>query len=221
MKHSAWVGLLGVAGLVGEPANAAMAVIDVRAIAQLTQQLRTMRDQLAEARASLRAVTGTRGMQNVLAVSEAERNYLPRNWAALETFRSSGAVQALAAGQAALPAARLATFSATERTLLEDARSNAALLQGLTREALARASGRFESLRALQSAIAGAADAKAIADLSGRIEVENGMLANEQAKLDTLYQLAASEQRALEARQRELTVVQHGEFAARLAPRAP
>jgi len=215
------VGLSVVGGAVVPPTQAAMAVIDVRAIVQLTQQVRTLRDQLAEARAAVRAMTGSRGMQNVLPVSEAARNYLPRDWAALAALQGSGAMQALAASQAVLAPGRLAGLSAAERQLVQDSRQAGALLQQLTREALARTSARFAALATLQAAIASATDAKAMAELSGRIEVENAMLANEQAKLDTLYQLAASEQRALEWRTRELAVQNHGAFAGRFAPVVP
>lgn len=212
------VGFVVAGGAVVAPARAAMAVIDVRAIVQLTQQVRTLRDQLAEARAAVRAVTGSRGMENLLPVSEAVRNYLPRDWAGLQALRSSGAVQALIASQAVLPATRIAALPAAERALVTDARRTGAMLQQMTREALARTSARFSALQSLQAAIGGATDAKAIADLSGRIEVENAMLANEQAKLDTLYQLAASEERALAWRTRELAVQNHGTFASRFAP---
>lgn len=223
MKKWAVMGLsvvvLGVA--IVPPAQAAMAVIDVRAIVQLTQQVRAMRDQLAEARAAVRAMTGSRGMQNVLPVSEAARNYLPRDWAALQALQGSGAVRALAASQAVLAPTRLAALPAAERSLVVDARQSGATLQQMTREALARTSAHFASLASLQAAIGSATDAKAMADLSGRIEVENAMLANEQAKLDALYQLAASEQRALEWRTRELAVQSHGTFGGRFAPLAP
>lgn len=215
------VGLAVLGGAVAPPAGAAMAVIDVRAIVQLKQQITTLRDQLTEARAAVRAMTGSRGMQNLLNLSDAARNYLPRDWAALQGLRDSGAVRALAAGQAVLSAAQLAGLTAEDRSLVEGQRQSRALLQQMTREALSRASTRFASLQSLQAAIGSATDAKAIADLSGRIEVENAMLANEQAKLDTLYQLATSEQRALEWRMRERAIESHGAFGARFTPVAP
>lgn len=217
----AGVGLVVAGGLFAPQAGAAMAVIDVRAIVQLKQQVSALRDQLAEARATVRAMTGSRGMQNLLNLSDAARNYLPRDWGALEGLRDSGVVRGLAAAQAVLSAAQLAGLTADDRALVEGQRQSRALLQQMTREALARTSDRFASLRTLQAAIGSATDAKAIADLSGRIEIENAMLANEQAKLDTLYQLAASEQRALEWRTRERTVAAHGSFGTRFTPVAP
>ena len=66
-------------------ARAQWAVIDVPAIAQLIQEVQTMQQQLATARSqlqsaqqALQAMTGSRGMQTLLAGTT--RNYLPSNW---------------------------------------------------------------------------------------------------------------------------------------------
>lgn len=66
-------------------ARAQWAVIDVGAIAQLIQEVQTMAQQLATARAqlqsaqqTLQAMSGDRGMEGLLAGTQ--RNYLPTNW---------------------------------------------------------------------------------------------------------------------------------------------
>src|SRR5579864_4165176 len=85
------VGLLGLAG--ARPARAQFAVIDVAAIGQLVQevsqleqQVQTAQAQLSQAQSEYAAITGARGMQNLLAGTP--RNYLPTNWAQLAQVMS-------------------------------------------------------------------------------------------------------------------------------------
>ena len=88
----------------------------------------------------------------------------------------------------------------------------------MTREAFAQASARFASLAQLIQAIGTAADGKAILDLQGRIDAEQAMLENEQAKLAVLSQVAAAEAQVREQQRRELAIAGHGTFQARLRP---
>ena len=64
----------------------------------------------------------------------------------------------------------------------------------MAQRAFTNAGQRFAALQSLVNAIGNAPDAKAIADLQGRIAAEEAMLGNEQAKLATLYQAAQAEQ---------------------------
>jgi type IV secretion system protein VirB5 len=64
-------------------------------------------------------------------------------------------------------------------------------------------------------------DAKASADLQARIGAEATMLANEQAKLSTLFQLAQSQQWANAQSLRERIVADHGQFVHRFEPTPP
>lgn len=202
---------------VAPAAHAQWAVVDVGAIAQLVrqvttmqQQLTTARDQLTQAQAQLQSMTGGRGMEQLL--SATVRNYLPANWAELDAaVRQTGsAYQALTADvQAAINAIavltpqQLAALSAAEREQLEDARRAAAMLQTTARQALQATSDRFAAIQQLINAIPGAQDQKAILDLQARISAEQGMLANEQTKLEVLYQVAQAEEWARRQRVRE------------------
>ena len=80
----------------------------------------------------------------------------------------------------------------------------AALLLGLTHEALANASGRFTALQQLIDAIGAAADHKAALDLQARISAEAGMLQNERTKLRMLFQGVHADERPTTQRTREL-----------------
>jgi type IV secretion system protein VirB5 len=198
-------------------ANAQWAVVDVGAIAQLIQQVRTMqeqlttaRNQLAQAESAYRSMTGGRGMERLLA--GAPRNYLPGQWRELaevlgQTSVSYGAIaremQRVISANSVLTADQLGVLAPTDRQLLEDSRRSKAMLQVLTREALSHTSNRFGSIQQLIDAIGRAGDQKAVLDLQARIQAESTMLMNENTKLQVLYQLSRAEEDARELRMRE------------------
>src|SRR6185312_5994592 len=63
-------------------AHAQWAVIDVGAITQLVQEVTTLREELSPAQSEYAAITGNRGMDQLL--SGTNRNYLPADWAELQ-----------------------------------------------------------------------------------------------------------------------------------------
>lgn len=212
-------------------AHAQWAVVDVGAITQLIQQVQTMReqlttarDQLTEARRQIEAMSGGRGMERLLAGTA--RNYLPGEWAEVAAVldQTSGAYGALArelenlvTGNAILSPQQIAALSPAERTQLESARRTAAMLQMMTRQALARTSSRFGAIQQLIDAISGASDQKAILDLQARIQAEQGMLQNESTKLQVLYQLSQAEELSRRQRTREQAIASIGSLR-RLPP---
>jgi type IV secretion system protein VirB5 len=220
-----WIGAVGVLLTLGvPPAAGAMAVVDVRAIAQLRQQLSTMsqqlstaRNQLSQAQQAFQSMTGERGMEQLLAGTV--RNYLPADWAQLDAaIRQGGSTyQALAAdvqaamqGNAVLSDQQIALMSPVEREQIEAARRSAAMLQVTARQALSATSDRFAAIQQLIDAIPRAQDPKAIMDLQARIAAEQGMLANEQTKLQVLFQAAQAEEWARVQRAREQGIAHIG-----------
>src|SRR6266478_636357 len=82
----AWVVLLAAA----PAAQAQFAVIDVASLAQLMSQVRTLeqqvataRNQLTQAQTEFQSITGARSMEQLL--NGTVRNYLPQNWATLQS----------------------------------------------------------------------------------------------------------------------------------------
>jgi type IV secretion system protein VirB5 len=224
-KFNAWMGVLGVLLTLGiTPSAQAIPVIDASAIAQLVKQLTTMkqqltaaRDQLTQAKNTFKSMNGSRGMEQLL--SGTVRNYLPADWAQLDAAIRQGvsSYQALAAdvqaaiqGNAVLNAQQLALLSPAEREQLDAARRSAAMLQVTARQALSATSNRFASIQQLIDAIPRAQDPKAIMDLQARIAAEQGMLANEQTKLQVLYQAAQAEEWARVQRAREQGIADIG-----------
>jgi type IV secretion system protein VirB5 len=214
-----------------------MAVIDVAAIRQLVaqvnywrQQLTGMQNQLAQLQQTHAALTGGRGMEMLLPTNDAQRNYLPADWPEMlkvldGTSGSYGGLSAAVAStidtRRVLSDARLASLSEAERESILRARQSASGASVMAQRAFTNAGQRFAALQSLVNAIGNAPDAKAIADLQGRIAAEEAMLGNEQAKLATLYQAAQAEHWLQAGELREAAIAGHGEFDKRFHPQLP
>ena len=213
-------------------AHSQFAVIDVAAITQLVtevqnleQALTVAREHLAEAQTELRSMTGDRGMEQLLA--GVNRNYLPTDWgqltAVIGNTNSAYAALSAAAQQAltedtVLTAQEFATLSPGAQQQLVAGRGTAALLQAISRQALANASSRFSDLQQLINTIGTASDQKGILDLNARISAEQAMLQNEQTKLLVLIAAAESQHWADEEQDSERAIADQGQFATRFQP---
>jgi type IV secretion system protein VirB5 len=199
------------------PRAGGMPVIDIAAVMQLmrqlqqwTQQIQLMKNQLDQLHQTYAAVTGPRGMQNLLAGSA--RNYLPPDWNQMISVLNNASVtysglanQVRAAMQAnaLLSKTQLSALSPKQQNIVEQGRRSVAMIQVMTRTAYQNTSERFAAIQRLINAIGTAGDSKAIQDLQGRIAAEQAMLQNEQTKLHVLFQSAQAEQWAREQRVRE------------------
>jgi type IV secretion system protein VirB5 len=200
-------------------ARAQIPVIDAGALVQLLtevntleQQLNTARQDLAQAEQQYQSTIGGRGMGQLLAGTV--RNYLPANATALQ---GSGAGFALGAdvnsnisNNAVLSAQQVSALAPAEQDAVLAARRNAAIVQAISQEALAHTSDRFAALQLLINTISQAADQKGILDLVARITAEQGMLQNEQTKLNVLGQAALGDELARQQRERERAVADIG-----------
>lgn len=212
-------------------AHAQFAVIDVASVTQLVnevkqleEQVQTARSQLSQAQSEYAAITGSRGMEQLLAGTV--RNYLPPDWTQLSQVMSgnSGSYPALATAfttlvtaNAILSPAQVALLSPAQQAQLTAARASPAMLQAMARAALANSSDRFTALQQLISALGSAADQKASLDLTARITAEQGMLQNESTKLEVLYQVAQSQEWARAQAVREQAIADQGSLR-RLGP---
>jgi type IV secretion system protein VirB5 len=219
--------LLAAAALLAPPhAKAGIPVIDITAVANLIQQvmywqqqisgMQKQYDQLKESKDQLtrthNAMTGSRGMEQLLPTSDLARNYLPPNYGELMgTLNGSSAsyaglasqVQSIMKANSILSGTQMEGLSPELRQIVEQGRQSAALLNGMTQNAYQSTSQRFSVLQVLIDRIASAQDPKAIQDLQARIQAEQNMLTNEQTKLQSLYQIARAEEAAQQQRLRE------------------
>jgi type IV secretion system protein VirB5 len=210
------------------PAQAQFAVIDIGAITQLLievqqleQALRVAQSTLAQSQQAYSAITGGRGMQ--LLLSGINRNYLPGTWTQLMGAQTGAGgvygalgsdVTATIQRNAILTPTNTASFSAAENEQLTARRGAVALQESLTRQELANVSQRFASIQALINAIPTATDEKGILDLQARIQVEQGMLQNENSKLYVLYEAAQSQAQTERARADEQAIADIGHLRA-------
>ncbi len=219
-----WCGVLAFTS----PTQAQWAVIDVGAINQLVIQVRQLENEiqvaqstLAQAQQAYSAITGGRGMQLLLA--GVNRNYLPANWNQLVGAQNGAGglygalgsdVTATMQRNALLTPTYTQNFSAAETAQLNERRSAVALEESLTRQELANVSQRFAAIQTLINAIPTATDEKGILDLQARIQVEQGMLENENSKLHVLYQAAQSQAQTEQERADEQAIVDIGHLRA-------
>jgi type IV secretion system protein VirB5 len=228
-------GLMSALMLAAPGAQAQLAVFDVASVTQLIQQARTMaqqleaaRQQIVQAQALYQSTTGARGMQQLL--TGVPRNYLPVDWSQLSAAMQdvNGAPGSLAldmsevmAANAVLSTPQIASLPPDQQAQIGSGRRSGALLQAVAQEALANSSGRFASIQQLIAAIAVATDQKAILELQARIGAEQGMLQNEQTKLQVLYQVAQSQAALAAQREREQVIAGQGSFSTRFEPSPP
>lgn len=215
-----------------EAAHAQMSVIDSASLAQLVHQVQTTqqvlanaRNQLSQAQQALQTMTGSRGMQ--LLLGGVARNYLPTDWQQLGgTLKGLGtiypvlasSVGALVSANAVLSPTAMAALSAADQQRIATVRYQVAMNQAVARNALSNASGRFADLQSLIGTIGSATDQKAILDLQARISAEQGMLQNEQTKLQSLFQSMQAQDAATREQLQEQIVAGHGQFATRFQP---
>ena len=223
--------------IVAGSAYGSMPVIDIAALQQLVQevnawqqQLRAMQQQLGQLQQTHDALTGLRGMEQLLRQSPAARNYLPPDWATLTAaLQGSGGLYSsvAAAVRAQVTANGLLTQQDVQRVngivgeRMVAERIAVATDQTLAKAAYGRSSSRFSELATLVDKIASTPDAKAIAELQGRIAAEQAMLANEGIKLAALSQATEAERWLQELQRREVVLHSHGAFASRFQPTPP
>ena len=213
--------LIALTGFGAGPAAAIIPVTDVAALAQLVSQLQTMQEQLTEAQNAVQSMSGSRGMGNLL--GQLNRNYLPADWSQLAAALNGTAtaygslgreVQGILRQNAVLTDAQISALTPLQRELLEAARTNAAALQGLSRQALSTTSQRFAAIEQLIQAIGTTTDQKGILELQARIGAETGMLQNEASKLQSIYRVTDAEERARAQRAREAALADVGSLRA-------
>jgi type IV secretion system protein VirB5 len=212
------VGALGLASIgVATPASAGMPVIDAANLAQAVQQVLSWGQQLEgmtqqytqlvrsyqQLQSTYNSLTGPRGMQNLLSVSLANRNYLPANYAQMMGVINgtstaypvlSSQVQTSIQTNAILSNQGVSGLSPQAQQFLRQSRQAAATLSMLSQASQANASNNFSNVQSLISALGSTADTKASADLSGRIQSEQVMTQTNQIKTDALYQSVQAQQ---------------------------
>lgn len=211
------------------PARAGIPVIDVANLAQAIQQVlawaqqyQQMVQQYQQLQQSYAAITGGRGMEALMPVSNLARNYLPADYSELANVMNNTSttysgmatqVRGIMNTNAVLSNGQVSGMSGQAQQVITLGRQSAALLETISREAQRNASQRFVSQQQLINAIGGASDDKAIQDLQGRIAAEQAMLTTDQTKLQAMYQLAQAQELQRQQSNREGAANQIGSQA--------
>jgi len=225
----AGVALAVLASTLSVPAHAQWAVIDaanlqesIQEVISWGQQLQGMEQQYNQLVSTYASLTGPRGMQNLLPISTAQRNYLPMNYTQLQSVMNGTsssypvlAVQVSSSVQtnAVLTPAQVSTLSPQAQSYLNQSRRSAATLAMLAQQTQSNASSNFSSQQGLISALGSTTDTKASADLAGRIQSEQLMTQTNQIKSDALYQTVQAQQLQNAQTARELSVQSLGTMA--------
>jgi len=215
------------------PASAGMPVIDSANLAQSVQQVLSWGQQLTgmeqqylqlfqsyqQLEATYHSLTGPRGMQNLLPIALASRNYLPVNGTQLAgVVNGTSAAYPLLASQvqttmqlnAVLNPQGVSALSPQAQQFIRQSRQAAAMLTILSQQTQANASNNFGNVQSLIGALGTTSDTKASADLSGRIQSEQLMTQTNQIKTDALYQSVQAQQLQNAQFAREAAVKQQG-----------
>jgi type IV secretion system protein VirB5 len=188
-------------GLIGiQPAHAGIPTIDVAAITQAILQVQAwaeqysqMVKQLEEMQRSYENLSGVRGMGS-LADDPASRKYLPDDYQEVHNNGVGRWQEILETNRIYdIEETGLSEDSDTVKEYKESAKQ-AAINQAAAEESYKSASQRFDALQVLLNKINDAPDAKDIADLQARIQIEQAMLQNESNKLQAMSQFTAAQQ---------------------------
>lgn len=198
-----------VAFSVGNAQASGIPVVDAASIAQAVMQLEQLQSQLQQMKQLYNSTVGSRGFSGLIN-NPALRSYLPGDVNTILNAVSAGAsgdlsglAKQIVAASSVLTPEQMASLTGTSRTVITNQRNSAASQKAAADTAFKAASDRFATLQALIDAIDGATDQKAIQDLTARINAEQVMMQNENAKLQSLASAAAAQKQMNEQRSRE------------------
>lgn len=208
------------AALVASSANAQIPVTDGASIANsVQQQVETMAkwkmqydqmvNQIDQMKQQYSAVTGSRGMGELFNNSQL-RDYLPQDWQSVYDSVKNGGYSGLS-GRGAEVYADNKVFDSCAYISVDDAKKacearavKASQDKGFALDAYDAAKSRLNQIDQLMRQINQTQDPKAIAELQGRIGIEQAAIANEQTKLQLYSMVAQAEEKVQAQQQREI-----------------
>lgn len=169
----------------------------VTSLQRMQDQLSTMRGQLAQAQQQYQAITGSRGMGNL--VTDQARDYIPRNWRETLAANQSGEfgrlVGEIRESAGYLADANLEGINDAYRASLQQTGERAITNQAAHAAVFEESSARFERIQTLMDHIETAEDDKAVQDLQARIQVEQVMLQNELIRAQSMASMMQAQER--------------------------
>jgi len=174
-------------------------------IAKYAEQIVELQNQLQQMQQEYSAITGSRNLGTIFNDPKF-RDYLPTNWQQTYDSVRSGGYSGIT-GNAATTYNQTKVYDACQSVTVSDQRTNCqaravrpAQEASMANDAFTTAQGRLDQINQLSQQINATSDPKAIAELQGRIAVEQAAIQNEQTKL-TLYKMAADAQDRIDQQQ--------------------
>ena len=209
------VGIFG-----GSQAFAGIPVIDganlaqqIQQVASWVQQYQQMTQQISQLQQQIESVTGSRGFSAVLnsPTFQQARRMLPQDAQTLLNLANGGSygnlsssINSIKQATSTLSAANFSDQLGADRWMadLNRVASNKALSQ----QAYDSAQQRLSNLEDLMQQISTTQDPKAIGELQARINVEQGLIQNEQAKINAMAMLVNAERQISDMQARDTSI---------------
>lgn len=199
-------------------------VIDVASLAQQieqvaawAQQYQQMTQQIQQLQQQIASTTGSRGFSSALnsPAFQQARRMLPQDAQALLDLAHGGSygnlansINSIKQNTTSLNRSNFSTQLGADQW--EADLNRAASNKALSMEAYNSAQQRLSNLESLMSQISTTDDPKAIGELQARIATEQGLIQNEQAKIQAMTMLVAAERQISEMQAREISVRSSG-----------
>lgn len=209
--------------IVNDPAHMA------ETVAGWGSQLQKMKEQFDQLKSTYESITGNRGFGAMQTLSNAARNYLPKNTGDMQgvidgasaTYGAmSGQVQAFTNQNSILTPGAITNLkmNANQLKLFTQRRKNNAAIQATAAQSMAAASQRFNYIQQLMNKVNATNDEKGIAELNARIAGEQAMLQNDQTKMQQMYAYLQNQEQVNQQQMRELAIQQVGSISALQQP---
>lgn len=186
-------------------------VYDNTSFLTLVQTFTQAQQTYAQLQQTYNSTVGNRGLGNLINNPTA-RQYLPSDYQSVLSSVSTGSgdltglAKQILSNNSVLNANQLAALSPANQQAITNARNQNASLSAASQSAFSAASQRFSTLQTLIDSIDGQTDPKAIQDLQARIQAENVMMQNENARLVAMGSASTQQQAVQQQQDRERAV---------------
>ncbi|MDN7664043.1 P-type DNA transfer protein VirB5 [Burkholderia cenocepacia] len=186
-------------------------VYDNTSFLQLVQSFQQAQATYQQLQQTYNSTIGSRGLSGLIN-NPAARQYLPSDFQNVLSGIStgsgdlSGVAKQILSKSAVLSSSQLAALSPANQQLISNARNQNASLAAAAQSAFSAAGQRFSTLQTLIDSIDSETDPKAIQDLQARIQAENVMMQNENARLAAMSAASTQQQQVQMQADRERAV---------------
>ncbi|EJQ0681023.1 P-type DNA transfer protein VirB5 [Salmonella enterica] len=178
-------------------------------ITKWAAQYKQLESQIDQMKQEYQSITGSRGLGNIMD-NPALRDYLPQDWQKVYDSVKNGGYDGLT-GRGKQVYADNKVFDGCAFIMSEDAKKACEAQavkpsqdKAVALDAYDAAKSRLQQIDGLMNRINQTQDPKAIAELQGRIAIEQAKIQNEATKLQLYSMVAAAEEKVQAQRQREI-----------------